>query len=169
MAESLLLITLFSIVVLAIRRGKPVVLDNPVIIERSGQYHITLAPQLNQAQTFLEAIARQFRLSASQAVDLPSQYYEVRDPRISARDADFYLLAVTLRGGQLYLQAIKPLPLVCDADSHFSAVHDFSEKVLALHPLPPLAGGYDESLLNGVVEAAASPLKITVKTLQEVT
>ena len=50
MGESLLLITIVALVVLAIRRGKPVVLDNPVIIHRRGQYHITLAPQLNRAQ-----------------------------------------------------------------------------------------------------------------------
>ncbi|HCJ50535.1 MAG: hypothetical protein COZ20_03740 [Gallionellales bacterium CG_4_10_14_3_um_filter_54_96] len=169
MGESLLLITLFTVVILAIRRGKPVILDNPVIIERPGHYHITLAPQLNQAQTFVEAIARQWGISARQAVDLPAQYYEVRDPRVSSRDTDFYLLAVALRGGMLYLQAINPLPLVCDADSHFKTVHDFSEKVLVLHPLPPLAGGYDESLLNGAVEAAASQLNIIVKILQAVT
>src|SRR4030067_2187277 len=60
MGELLLLITIVTRVVLAIRRGSPVAVDNPVIIHRRGQYHITLAPQLNRAQTFTEQIAGQF-------------------------------------------------------------------------------------------------------------
>ena len=60
MGESLLLITLITLVVLTIRRARPVILENPVIIQRHGQYHITLAPQLNRAQTFIEQIAKQF-------------------------------------------------------------------------------------------------------------
>lgn len=35
-------------------------LDNPVIIQRPGQYRITLAQQLNRAQNFFEQIVRQF-------------------------------------------------------------------------------------------------------------
>ena len=60
MGESLLLLTIITLIVITIRRARPVILENPVIIQRPGQYHITLAPQLNRAQTFVEQIAKQF-------------------------------------------------------------------------------------------------------------
>ena len=63
MVELFLLTLLVTLVVLVIRRGKPVVLDNPLIIQRPGQYHITLAPQLDRAQTFIEQISARFALS----------------------------------------------------------------------------------------------------------
>ncbi len=59
MIELIILVILITLVVLTIRSGKSVVLENPLIIERAGQYHITLAPQLNLALPFIEAIAKQ--------------------------------------------------------------------------------------------------------------
>ena len=78
MGESLLLITIITLVVLAIRRARPVVLENPVIIQRPGQYHITLAPQLNRAQTFIEQIAKQFTQLHLPESDLPKQVYPIQ-------------------------------------------------------------------------------------------
>lgn len=163
MGELLLLATLIALVILTIRRGKPVVLDNPLIIQRSGRYHITLAPQLNRAQTFLENIAKQFAESGSQAGDTPVQCFEVQD-----LDASCYLLAVALRGGMLYFQAINPQPLLRDADSHLKTLRDFSEAVLELHPLVPPTDDHAAGLLRDAVESAARPLKIAVKILQEI-
>ena len=57
MIELIILVILIALIVLAIRSGKSAALENPLIIERAGQYHITLAPQLNLAQSFIEAIA----------------------------------------------------------------------------------------------------------------
>jgi len=167
MAESLLLITLFTIVILAIRRGKPVILDNPVNIERPGQYHITLAPQLNQAQKFVESIAKQFKEVGHSAGDLPTQYFEVRDPLVLPKNFDCYLLAVALRDGMLYIQAINPQPITRDADSHYQTVREFSDKVLAFHPVTQ---GVDEKqavMLGDAVASAAAPLSIVVKRLYE--
>ena len=165
MGESLLLITLITIIVLAIRRGKPVILDNPLVIERPGQYHITFAPQLNQAQKFVEAIASQFNESGNQAVNLASQYFEVRDPIVQPKDADFYLLAITLRSGMLYIQAINPQPSTGGADSQFNTVREFAEKILAKYPLVQAVDEPAAGLLTGAVEAAASQLKIVVTML----
>src|SRR5665811_2353319 len=135
MGESLLLITIITLIVLTIRRARPVVLENPGIIQRPGQYHITLAPQLHRAQTFIEQIARQFSESHPPPGDLPGQYVAVRDPRVFSKGASSYLLAIALRGGVLYLQAVNPQPLLHDADSAYRTGREFSELVLQHHPL----------------------------------
>ena len=165
MGESLLLLTLITIIVLAIRRSKPVVLDNPLVIERPGQYHITFAPQLNQAQKFVEAIGSQFRQSGNQAADLAAQYFEVRDPKVTPKEVDFYLLAVALRDGMLYIQAINPKPLAGSADSHLKTVREFSEKALLQYPLTQTGDEQAAEMLTGAVEAAASQLSIVVNKL----
>ena len=164
MVESFLLLCLITIVILTILRGKPVVLDNPVIIQRAGQYHITLAPQLNRAQAFIESIATQFPLASS--VEFSAQYFEVRDPKVFAQGANFYLLAIALRGGMLYFQAINPQPVLHDADSHFEAVRKFSDTVLALHPLAGLSDEQSIKNLESAIESAAQYLKIDVKPLR---
>lgn len=164
MGESLLLLTLVTLVILTIRRGKPVVLDNPVIIQRAGQYHITLAPQLNRAQAFIENIATQFPLASSD--EFSTQYFEVRDPKVFSQGQNFYLLAIALRSGMLYFQAINPQPLLCDADSHLKTVQKFSDTVLALHPLAGLSDEQSIKNLESAIESAAQPLKIDVKPLR---
>ena len=115
MFELFLLTLLVALIVLSIRRGKPVGLDNPIIIQRPGQYHITLAPQLDRAQTFIEQIAARFPLpnpppqageGSNESLreffvkgELPSQFFEVRDPGVPAREGGCYLLAGGYRGG----------------------------------------------------------------------
>jgi hypothetical protein len=165
MVESFLLLCLITIVILTIRRGKPVILDNPVIIQRPGQYHITLAPQLNRAQAFIENIAKQFPLAA--ANEFSTQYFEVRDPNVFAQGEDFYLLAAALRGGMLYFQAINPQPLLHDADSHLKTVREFSDKVMALHPLAGASDQQSAKNLRAAIELAASQLQIIVKIIVE--
>ncbi|MCR4303035.1 MAG: hypothetical protein NUV63_02250 [Gallionella sp.] len=166
MGELLLVITIVTLVVLAIRRGKPVVLDNPVIIHRHGQYHITLAPQLNRAQTFIEQIARQFMLLHPSQGDLPTQYYEVRDPMVFARGGSAYLLAASLRDGILYFQAINPQPLIYDADSHYKTLSEFSGAVLKQHPPSTPADQQWAEKLRDSIGTIAGQLNITVEALQ---
>lgn len=166
MGELLLLTTIITLVILAIRRGKPVALDNPLIIQRPGQYHITLAPQLSRAQTFIENIARQFVELGCQAGDAPTQYFEVRDPAVCAQGERCYLLAAALRGGMLYFQAINPQPLLRDADSHLKTLREFSEAVLERLPLPEHADGQGGDKLGDAVAAAADQMNIVVKVLQ---
>jgi hypothetical protein len=166
MGETLLVLTLVTLIVLTIRRAKPVILDNPVIIQRPGQYHITLAPQLNRAQTFLEQIAKQFIQLHPPEGDLPTQYFEVRDPKVFSQGESCYLLAVALRGGMLYFQAINPQPLIHDADCHYKTLHEFSEAVLQHHPLSKPADEPEAEKLSVAVDRVASQLQITVKALQ---
>ncbi|MDO8351169.1 MAG: hypothetical protein Q7S94_08480 [Gallionella sp.] len=160
MYEALLLAVLVVLVILVMR--KPVLLDNPLIIQRPGHYHITLAPQLAHAKSFLELIAEKFSEAAPHEGELATQYFEVR--ATDAPGAAHYLLAVGFRAGILYFQAIYPQPLLKDADSHYETVRRFSEQVMA--QWAPLAGNRDASL-RAAVEAAAQQLKIACDCLQE--
>ena len=165
MGESLLLLTIITLIVITIRRARPVILENPVTIQRPGQYHITLAPQLNRAQTFVEQIARQFIELHHPKGDMPTQYFEVRDPTVFSKGQNSYLLAISMRDGILYFQAVNPEPLKDDADSHYKTLRAFAESVLQQHPL---SGSVDESgaeNLHATVEAIATRLTIAVEVL----
>ena len=166
MGESLLLITIITLVVLTIRRARPVILETPVIIQRPGQYQIILAPQLNRAQTFIEQIAKQFTQLHPPESDFPSQYFEVRDPKVFSQGESSYLLAIALRGGVLYFQAVNPKPLLRDADSHYKTLREFSESVLQHHPLSEPADELWVEKLRAEVDTIAGQLKIAVKALQ---
>jgi len=135
MGESLLLITIVTLVILTIRRAKPVVLESPVTIQRPGKYQIMLAPQLNRAQTFIEQIAQQFLLMHPPGGDLPTQYYEIRDPAVFAKGESTYLLAVTYRDGMLYFQAINPQSSDNDAASQLKKLNEFAD--IELKKIPP--------------------------------
>lgn len=168
MLELFLLTLLVTLIVLSIRRSKLAGMDNPIIIQRPGQYHITLAPQLDRAQTFIEQIAARFSLSHPLQGDLPCQFFEVRDPGVLAREGSCYLLAAAYRGGLLYFQAIDPQPVLRDADSHLKQIREFSGAVLALHPLEHPADEGEAEKLRNAVETAAQKMNITVKMLPEV-
>ncbi len=165
MGETLLTLTLITLIVLTIRRARPVVLENPVNIHRPGQYHMTLAPQLNRVQTFVEQIAKQYIESHHPKGDLPTQYFEVRDPKVYSKGNKSYLLAVTLRGGELYFQAVNPKPSQRDAESHYRTLHDFSESVLQKYPASGTVDGSGAESLRAAVESTASPLQISVEIL----
>ena len=166
MGETLLVLTLVTLVILTIRRARPVILDNPVIIQRPGQYHITLAPQLNRAQTFIEQIAQHFTQLHLPQRNLPTQYFEVRDPTVFSQGENCYLLAIALREGMFYFQAINPQPVIHDADSHYKTLREFSEAVLKQHPLSEPADELGGEKLRAGVDTIAGQLKIAVKVLQ---
>lgn len=165
MGESLLLITVITLIVLTIRRARPVVLDSSVMIQRPGQYHIILAPQLNRAQTFIEQIAKQFLKIHTPHGDIPSQYYEVRDPGVFAQGQNSYLLAATLRGGLLYFQAVNPRASQHDASSHLNTLREFSESVLKPHPHVEPSDEQGAEKLGAAVEIIAKQLKIEIQAL----
>jgi hypothetical protein len=165
MGESLLTLTIITLIIITILRARPVILENPVNIHRPGQFHIMLAPQLNQAQSFVEQIAKKFIELHHPKGDLPTQYFEVRDPKVFSKGQKSYLLAVSLRGGELFFQAANPKSSKHKEDSHYQTLHDFSESVLKNHPV---SGSVDESgveSLRSTVEVIATPLQIRVEEL----
>jgi hypothetical protein len=166
MGESLLLITIITLVVLTIRRARPVILETPVVIQRPGQYQITLAPQLNRAQTFIEQIAKQVSQLHQSGGDLSAQYFEVSDPKVFAKGESSYLLSIALRGGVLYFHAVNHKHLQGDTTGHYKTLHELSGAAIQHHPLSkPADEGWAEKLSDSV-ETVAKQLKIAVKDLQ---
>ncbi len=167
MIELIIFAGLITLIVLTIRSGK-VVLENPLIIERAGQYHITLAPQLNLALPFIEAIAKQLDTPREASQNSATQCFEVRDRLVTAHSHDLYLLAITLRNGMLYFQAITPHPLVRDKDTPLKTLMDFANAVLARLPA---TGDHDAAIAERIVAAAdtaAQQFGIGIKQLTQV-
>ena len=127
MLETLTLITLSVILLIIFRPGKTPPLNNPLVIERAGAYHITLAPQLNLAQPFIEAIAKELSHSPVVGHSAP-QYFEVDDAQAKAHGHKAYLLAVTRRNGMSYFQATAPHP---ENPDYLRTIKEFSGDVLA--------------------------------------
>lgn len=105
----LTLLTIAALVLLSlVRPGKTPPLANPLIIERPGRYRMTLAPQLNLAQPFIEEIVKQLDIPASSGQNSATLCFEVRDKEVNAHGKDLYLLTVTQHKGMLYFQAATP-------------------------------------------------------------
>jgi len=134
MIETLTIITLSVLFLVFFRPGKMLPSDNTLVIQRPGQHHMTLAPQLNLAQQLLEVISKEIRAHAQVQEDCATQCFEVRDKQVKVNGQEFYLLAITRRNGMLYFQAIAPRPLVHNGDSHFNTLMEFARAVLANVP-----------------------------------
>lgn len=147
MIETLTLITISVILLILFRPGKTPPLNNPLVIERAGKYHVTFAPQLNLAQPFIEAIANELRDSPSGGHSA-TQYFEVDDAQAKAHGHNAYLLAVTQRNGMTYFQATSPLPA---EPHHLRTISKFSLNVLARFPA---LGNPDPTLDAGILTAA---------------
>lgn len=163
MGELLLLTTIVTLVVLTIRRGKPIILSNPLIIHRPGKYHITLAPQLNRAQNFIEAIVK--KLTDHVWADTAVQCFAIHDEKIAAPGEKMYLLAIASRGSMLYFQAINPQPLLRDTDSHYQTISEFATNVLVQHPCILASDPVSEAGLHDAVLSVALEMKIPTELL----
>ena len=108
MIETLTIITLSVLFLVFFRPGKTPPLNNPLVIERPGEYHMTLAPQLNLAQPFIEDVTKLIDPKNYWAQFSMTQYFVVRDKQVKAHGNACYLLAITLRNGMLYFQAANP-------------------------------------------------------------
>ncbi|MFA6971190.1 MAG: hypothetical protein WC208_07290 [Gallionella sp.] len=161
MIETATLITLCMLFLIFFRPGKTPPLENPLVIERPGQYHLTLAPQLNLAQTFIEALANQIASSDEAAQSSATQFFEVRDNQVAAHGFDLYLLAITRRKGMLLFQAARPLSK--DKNCYLSTISEFAHAVLARFPDgEEHASG--EKIANAALQVAARR-GIQIKTL----
>lgn len=163
MIELTLLTILTILVILTLRHVKPAVLDHPLVIQRVGQYHITLAPQLNGAQTFMEQIAKQFATHQPVIGECDTQFFSVQDPQLFADKETFYLLAVSLRAGLLFFQVIAPQSLLRDSDSHLATIATFAAAVLVEQPAN-VNNDAAAVVKQSIVETAQN-LHITVQTL----
>ena len=149
MIETATIITLCLLYLIFFRPGKTPPLENPLVIERAGQYHMTLAPQLNLAQPYVEEIARQLGVSGEASQSSATLFLAVHDKQVTAHGYDFYLLAATRRNGMLYFQAARPTPE--DVGSQLRTISEFADKVLSRFPD---TGEHDTSLDEGLFNAA---------------
>lgn len=128
MIETLTLITLSVLFLVFFRPGKTPPLNNPLVIDRPGKYHMTLAPHLNLAQPYVEAVARQLIEASERVGNSATQYFEIRDKQTTAHGHDSYLLAITQRDGILLFQAAAP------AGDPLQTIRDYSQRVLEKFP-----------------------------------
>ena len=164
--ELFILALVVTLVVLSMR-PKAVALDQPLIVHSPGRYHITLAPQLAYAQEFLRCIADESDNVRPPDGDIPGQFFTVDSSDQSVPAGRQFLLAASCIGGQLYLQAITPQPLLRDSDSLLEQIRKFAEAVLALHPPGRSAGTAATEKLIGMVRSAAQQSGMSVKSLTE--
>lgn len=163
MIETATLITLCMLFLIFFRPGKTPPLENPLVIERAGRYHVTLAPQLNLAQPYIEAVAREVGASSDATHSSATQCFAVHDKQVTAHGRDFYLLAVTQRNGMLYFQTARP----SSDGEQLPVIREVADQVLARFPD---AGEHDAALDDGLQEAAqqAAQLRnIVIKQLKE--
>ena len=148
MIETATIITLFILWIVFFRPGKTPPLNNPLVIQRAGQYHISLAAQLNLAQPYIEGIVNHMGDERAEPGNSATQFFSVRDQQVKAHGHDYYLLAATLRDGVLYFQADSP-----PADKKIlalPAIQEFSQGVLQRHPS---TGNHNPALDQRIVSA----------------
>lgn len=158
MIETLTLFTLCVLYLVFFRPGKTPPLNNPLVIDRPGKYHVTLAPHLNLAQPFVEAIAKQFLEFPDCAGDSATQFFEVRDKHTTAHGDAAYLLAITQRDGILFFQATPPVP---NAD-HLQTISTFSQNVLSRFPLCNEAGASINQQIVSTAQQVADTKRIEI-------
>jgi hypothetical protein len=127
MIETLTIITLAILWLIFFRPGKTPPLESQLKIERPGRYQIVLAPKLNLAQPFLEAIAKRFTAQDS-TLNGDMQCFAVRDKHVSAHGSEVYLLAISARNGMLYFQGTPPLS--DDTGNYLETIRKFAKEVL---------------------------------------
>ncbi|BBI98861.1 hypothetical protein FGKAn22_05540 [Ferrigenium kumadai] len=162
MIELVLLAVVVATVILAIRKGGAAVPVEPLIVQRPGQYHITLAPQLDSSLGFIEAVAQRLAGDSQPAGDTPTIFFQVR--RAGGQAENFYLLAIAFRKGVFFIQAIVPRPLR-DSESHLAALREFSDAVLLNYPPVPPFDAAGAERIDASVEEVAQQSGIVVSKL----
>lgn len=161
MIETLTIITLSVLFLIFFRPGKTPPLNNPLVIERPGQYHMTLAPQLNLAQPFIETIAKQIGTPGSETQHSQTQYFEVIDNQVKSHGHDSYLLAITQRNGMLYFQATSPLD--DDQKNRSRIIREFADAALARVPSGKEHNTQLDERIISVAQDAAQSRSIQIK------
>jgi hypothetical protein len=141
---------------------KPRQLERPVLIVRNGNYHVTLAPRLNLAITFIERIAHCYRTQPALSSDSVTQYLAVNDPSLKRYAIESYLLAISLRHGMLYFQAMQP---DTRSDSPYRQLYEFAQAA-NMPPAEAVQPKQNEYLLAAAEQAAAGH-DISIRTMPE--
>lgn len=105
-----------------------------MVIERPGKYKIILAPRLNLAQPFIEAVIdRLVKFNVSTKYSSAIQYFAVSDKQVAANHGDVYLLAVIVREEMLYFLAEQPFS--CNPGNYLETIKTFANDFLVDFPV----------------------------------
>jgi hypothetical protein len=149
MIETLTIITLSVLFLVFFRPGKTPPLNNPLVIDRPGRYHMTLAPQLNLAQPYIEDVVKLISAPNYRTEFSMTQYFLVQDKQVRAHGNENYLLAITLRNGMLYFQATSP-----KSDDQSSNQNLISESAASALERFPSSGLHNSALDECIIAAA---------------
>lgn len=134
MIETLTVVTLGILFLVYFRPGKTPPLENQLVIERPGKYKITLAPKLNLAQPFIEAVIDRFvKLNVSTQHCSAIQYFAVRDNQVATNNGAVYLLAIIVREGMLYFLAEHPIS--SNPGNCLETIKTYAKELLADFPV----------------------------------
>ncbi len=154
-AEAMLWVLLIGALVL-IGRGKLLPSEKPLNIERTGLYRMRLAPGLNLAQSYIEAVAKQ--LAPLAAADGLLYCAEVCDKHIATRKQPHYLLRISVVDGLLHFEARQASAVEMQAEAPLStAAAELHEKVR--HALLAAAEGRGIQLRQNLSATPAAPLQ----------
>ena len=163
MIEITAIILLITFILIG-RLTKPRQLEKPVVIARSGNYHVTLAPRLNLAITFIERIAHCYRAQSASSGDSATLCLAVSDPSLKRYAIKTYLLAITLRQGILYFQAMQPIG---NSDKPYRQLVEFAQTALKNIPLADMPHARQDEHLIAAAEQAAEGHDISTQRLLE--
>jgi len=163
MIETLTIITLAVLYLVFFRPGKTPPLNNPLVIDRPGKYHMTLAPHLNLAQPFVEAVAKHLTEKEARSGDSDTQYFEVFDKNVKSHGHDNYLLAIAQRDGKLTFQATIP---VGETD-HLTTIREFSQKIMEKFPPTGEADAALPAEIMSAVQHVADAKKIRIEQISQ--
>ena len=163
MIEITAIILLITFILIG-RLTRPRQLERPVVIERSGNYRVTLAPRLNLAITFIERIAHCYRTQPASSGDNATLHLAVNDPSLKRYGTEAYLLAITLRHGVLHFQAMQP---VTDSGNPYRQLDEFAQAALKNLPTAGAIRPEQDGCLINAFEQAASGHEIGIQRLLE--
>lgn len=161
MIETLTIITISVLFLIFFRPGKTEPLKSPLVINRGGQFHAVLAPMLNLAQPLLEDISSQLGEQDRKSGNTEPHYFKVVDKEVKSHGKKFYLLAVTLRDGELYFQATAPQ----DGCNEIETIRSFSDPMLERHPSTTAHSDAADTALAKAIETACGKRGCTLTPL----
>lgn len=166
MIETITVITLSILYLVFFRPGKTPPLDNQLIIERPGRYKMTLAPKLNTAQPFIEAVIDRIVRSnvAVQQINCV-RYFAVSDRQVATNNGDIYLLAIIYRAGMLYLWAEQPFSN--NPGDYLETIRTYALKLVADIPARDEAGQAVGESIVAAIKEVSEERGVTVELLSE--
>lgn len=166
MIETLTLITLCVLFLIFFRPGKTPPLESQLVIDRPGQYKITLAPKLNLAQPFIEAIIdRLAKSNVSTQQGSVRQFFAVSDRQVATTHGDVYLLAIIVRGGMIHFVGAQPAS--GGPANYLETIKTNAKDLLEDFPVSDERSKALENYLFGAVQEASGERGIVVDQLKD--